>query len=403
MTLSARLISSANFAANPEMILRDIHRNHSPIFEMEMPIFGTCWVPTRHKLCAEVLKNKDHFVREPKNARRKETIFLRILPPAARKFYQNLVNKDAPDHRRLRALVDQAFKRRNVASMRAEIEDFVDFRLAKLAKNETYNISKILSEPLPVYVIGQMLGMNETQTQEVLQLSAHLRSDTTKWQLIKGIARMGKLWRAIGRIVDGLRDNPSGGLISRLWDAEESGETLSRDEIIMMVFALFFAGHETTVHLINGLTLSLIENPNEKEKLLDNPDLAGDMVSEGLRFFSPVTMTKPFYIAKRMQIRGRQVKRGQLIMPMVIAGNRDTHVFDYPHQFRLGRNEGHHLSFSAGTHFCLGSSLAEMETEIAVMQLFQRFPGIRLGVERENLKWRARLGLRAMKALPISI
>ncbi len=401
MSINAAHVSSAKFAADPEPVLRDLHRKHPPIIQMKMPFFGKVWVPTRHSICSEILRNKEDFVREAKNADARELAILRFLPNGARVLYDNLVNKDDPEHQRLRSLVDQAFMRRNIESMRSQIETVVDAQLDQLSG--TCDLSAGLSQPLPVFVIGNMLGMDKSQTQRILAMTAHLRSDTTKWQLLKGMFRMGALYREMGTIVDAIKQNPNEGLISGLWMAEESGAGLSRDEVINMVFALFFAGHETTVHLINGLVLSLIENPIEREKLNEKPSLGGSMVDEGLRFFSPVTFTKPFYAARKQQIRGVKIYKGNYVMPFVIGANRDPRIFDNAHQFQIDRQDNRHLSFSAGPHFCLGARLAKMEAEIAVMKLFERFPQLELGCPRHDLKWRSRLGLRAMKALPVKL
>ena len=403
MKLPARIISSSGFAADPETVLRDLHKNHPPVVQIKMPFFGTCWVPTRHSVCSEVLKNKDRFVREARNAKSRGAIALRMLPRSVRSLYDNLVNKDDPDHKRLRSLVDQAFMRRNIDTMRGDIEARVDRYLDQLPKGQVVDISTALSQPLPVYVIAEMLGMEPAEAEAILDRMGFMRTDTTKWLIFKGLMQLGSIQRTMGDIVDRIREEDESGLIGHMWDAEAESQRLTREEIVTMVFTLFFAGHETTVHLINGLILSLLDHPEQREMLMRDPSLGDSMVDEGLRYFSPVTLTKPFHVAKKVQLRGATISRGQMVMPLIIAANRDPREFEEAHKFQIDRKENRHLSFSGGPHFCLGARLAKMETEIAITRLFQRFPDVHLAVPKKELKWRSRLGLRALNGLPLKL
>jgi cytochrome P450 len=190
-------------------------------------------------------------------------------------------------------------------------------------------------------------------------------------------------------------------LASALIQAEESGDKLSEDELLAMVFLLLVAGHETTVNLIGNGVLALLEHPEQTERLRANPSLIHSAVEELLRYTAPVFMATERFAREDVTIQGVTIRRGEMALGVIGSANRDETVFDKPDTLNLAREPNKHLSFGFGIHYCLGAPLARMEAQIAINTLLDRMPGLRLKGLMESLRWRPSLILRGLEALPV--
>ena len=162
-------------------------------------------------------------------------------------------------------------------------------------------------------------------------------------------------------------------MISRLVGAEEAGDALSEAELISTTMIILGAGHETTTKLISNAALALIQHPGERKRLRDDPSLVQSGVEEFLRYDSPVQMTDR--VAKQdCEIGGQPIRKGQFVVALLGAANRDPEVFADPDRLDLARSQNPHLSFGQGSHFCLGAQLARAEAQIAIEALIRRFP-----------------------------
>src|SRR5262249_11022134 len=144
------------------------------------------------------------------------------------------------------------------------------------------------------------------------------------------------------------------------------GERLTDDELLAMVVLLLGAGHLTTVHLIGAGVYTLLEHPEQRQALLADRSLAESAVDEGLRYVSPVQMTKPMMPARDLEWHGQGLKRGEKIFALLAAANVDPRKFEGPHRFDIRRRPNPHVAFGAGIHVCLGARLAKIEGEIAL-------------------------------------
>ena len=189
-------------------------------------------------------------------------------------------------------------------------------------------------------------------------------------------------------------------LVSALIKAE-AGDRLSEDELLAMFFLLLIAGHETTVNLISSGLLALLENPDQMNKLRDDPRLIKPAVEELLRFTSPVFMTTERYTLEGASIHDVTIPRGEMILGVIGSANRDENVFDRPNELDLRREPNKHLSFGQGIHFCLGAPLARTEAQVAINTLLSRMPDLRLNVRADSLRWRPSMILRGLKSLPV--
>ena len=185
--------------------------------------------------------------------------------------------------------------------------------------------------------------------------------------------------------------------------AEQDGNKLSKNELTASAFLLLFAGHETTVHLLSGGVLTLLQHPQQKAELLGDWSLGYDAVGEILRFYSSIQMTKPRFASRDMELFGQTIRQGEIVNPILAAGNADPDQFSNPETFDIHRHPNPQLTFGTGMHICLGQKLAWAETEIAFERLFTRFPDLELAIPTADLVWLERIGHRALTTLPLAL
>ena len=206
--------------------------------------------------------------------------------------------------------------------------------------------------------------------------------------------------RYLRKLVERRRADPQDDLITALIRAEEAGDKLSEDELLAMAFLLLVAGHETTVNLIASGTLALLQHPEQTETLMRDPSLAKPAVEELLRYTSPVEMATERYTREDIELAGRRIPRGELVLAVLGSANRDERHFEDPDALDLARDPNRHLAFGrGGVHHCLGAPLARMEGQIALNAFLRRFPDARLAPE--TLRWRRGLFLRGLERLPL--
>ncbi len=193
-------------------------------------------------------------------------------------------------------------------------------------------------------------------------------------------------------------NNKGNDLISFLIDIEAEGEVLTEEELWAQCVMMLFAGHETTRNLIGNGIYSLLQHPDKMSQLRENPELIRTAVEEFLRFESPIQCTSR--IAKEeIEICGVRIPRRQPLLCMLGAANRDPKQFKDPDILNLKRLNNQHLAFSAGPHFCIGSQLARLEGQVAILGIIQRFPKMRLASRRAE--WEPNFGFRGLKTLPV--
>jgi cytochrome P450 len=171
-----------------------------------------------------------------------------------------------------------------------------------------------------------------------------------------------------------------------------------------MGFLLLVAGHETTVNLIASGTLALLEHPDQMEKLKGDPSLIKSGVEELLRYTSPVELATERYAREDVEIAGKTIPRGELVLEVLGSANRDERHFEAPDALKITRDPNRHLAFGrGGVHHCLGAPLARMEGQIAISALLRRFPNARAAAASEALRWRRGLFLRGLRRLPLAL
>jgi cytochrome P450 len=184
--------------------------------------------------------------------------------------------------------------------------------------------------------------------------------------------------------------------------AEEAGDQLSEDELVAMIFLLLVAGHETTVNLIGNGTIALLENPDQMNRLRDNPALIKAAVEELLRYNGPLETATERYTREDTTVAGVTIPRGELVLAVLASANRDEQQFEDADRLDLGREPNPHVAFGLGIHYCLGASLARLEGQIAIATLLRRIPNLKTAIPSNALRWRRGLVLRGLESLPVT-
>jgi cytochrome P450 len=309
---------------------------------------------------------------------------------------------DPPHHTRVRSLFSRAFTPKTLADLRPRIQQIASERLDAVADRNRMDIIADLAYPLPVIVIAELLGFPPEDYQSLKRwsddLAASLSFTPTPQQQAQATLARWEIREYFDRIVAKLQTAPQDTLIFRLLQGENEPDGLNREEIFANSILLLGAGHETTTNLIGNGVLALLKHRDQWELLVSRPDLVESAVEEMLRYDGPVQWTSRV-TAEPMQVGGKSIPAGQIVLGCVGAANRDPGKFPDPDRFDIQRSPNKHLAFGAGVHFCLGAALARMEAQIAVTQLITRFPKMRLADEK--LQWMPGLTFRGVKALPV--
>ena len=317
----------------------------------------------------------------------------------------SMLDRDPPDHTRLRRLVQRAFTPRAVAELEPLIGSLVDEALDGLADSAAPDLVSELAFPLPFAVITRMLGMPDGDTERIRDLSGLLvRSlepvpDESVAEAI--VAADEEMIQLVSDAIAWKRRNPADDLLTALIAARSDGDALTAEELVAQVILLYVAGHETTVNLISGGTKALLDHPDQYRRLREDPSLVPNAVEEMLRYDSPVQMTRRI-TTEPWSVRGRQIPAGTFVIGYLASANRDPLHFG-PDADRLVVDRPtarDHLSFSTGVHHCLGSALARLEARVAFERLTQRFPELALA---GPVEWNGRINLRGPATLPVQV
>jgi hypothetical protein len=335
-------------------------------------------VLTRYDDVSSVLRDPRFSVRRSESrAFRRLNPFGELSPEFQQMIERNLLMLDPPDHTRLRGLVAKAFTPRVVERLRPRIESLVEELLDRVAARGEMELVADFAEPLPVIVIAELLGLPREDRAQFKRWADELAVLVDPVAIVGGFERVQEAFDEICAYLRGIfaarRAAPRDDLISALVAAEERGDTLSEAELISTLILILGAGHETTTNLLGNAVLALLRHPDERKRLQDEPSLCESAVEEFLRYDSPVQGTDR--MAKEdLHVGDARVRAGEFAVLLIGAANRDPARFSEPDRLDLGRPDNHHLAFGQGLHFCLGATLARLETRIAISALLRRFP-----------------------------
>ncbi len=388
--------------ANPYDMYRAM-REQDPIHWSEMM---ESWVLTRYDDIDAVLTDS----RFSADRTRAQTRFAQMMKEQQEQFgpmsnAQTMLTSDPPDHTRLRRLVSKAFTPRAVENLRPRIQQIVDYLLVEAAERGEFDVVHDLAYPLPVIVIAEMLGVPPEDRHRFKEWSdtvvATLGGPFTPPEVMEaGRVAIDELAKYLGNVIAERRAEPRNDLVSGLIASEEGGQVLSEEEIFSTCILLLIAGNETTTNLIGSSMLALFRNPDQMERLRNEPSLISSAVEELLRYTGPVHGTGR--VPKQdVKVAGHTFHEGEMVFTLVAAGNRDPSHYANPEKLDVTRNPTDHLAFGDGIHFCLGAPLARAEAQISIGSLLQRFPKLRL--LDEDPEWGGTFIIRGVKRLNVAV
>jgi cytochrome P450 PksS len=396
-------IADPQFKANPFPFYARL-RAEAPVYRTTLPTREPAWLVTRYDDAVAVLKD-ERFAKDRANALTpaqlaRQPWFRTIFKSLQR----HLLSADGPDHTRLRALVGKVFTPGLVERMRGRVQALTDRLLDRVQHGGRLDLIRDFALPLPTIVIAEMLGVPSADRHAFHRWSNALRSAAqSTWHLLYAVPNTLRFLRYLRKFIHKRRVNPQNDLVSALIQAEQAGDRLSQDELLAMVMLLLVAGHETTVNLIGGGMLALLEHPEQMERLRRDPGLIKPAVEELLRFTSPVDLATERYAREDVTIGGVTIPRGEMVYVAIASANRDDWQFTNPDALDITREPNKHLSFGLGAHFCLGAPLARLEGQLAINTPLRRLPDLRLAVAPIQLRWRRGLLLRGLEALPVAL
>lgn len=385
-------LSSNPFDAVSEM------RKSGRLVRQKIPIIGKVWLTTDQEITTQILKDSENFgVRKPNG---KAVGLQWWMPKTIQLLASNMLAMDGDEHKRLRQIVDRAFRREAIMALEPEIESLANEMVAQLF-NETDEVDLVstFARRFPLAVICELLGLPKQDRQKFATWAEGFTRINGVLDFIKLVPRLKAMTKYIKGRVEEARVSGGIGLIAELVVSQDQNNDMSDDELIAMVFLLLIAGHETTTHLISGGLLALLQNEDQKKWLCEDWDRTNIAVEELLRFVTPVQMSKPRYAFAYSEIGGVQVKKGELIMALFTAANFDEQLIEDPHLLKLDRKPNRHIAFGSGIHFCLGHQLARLEGKHAIKALLNQYPDLALASDK--IKFRKRVGLNALTELKI--
>ncbi|MBZ0297847.1 MAG: cytochrome P450 [Anaerolineae bacterium] len=395
------LLTSPEYAQNPYPVYRQL-REQAPVYWSDL--WG-CWILTRYDDITASLQDYQHFTslgRLTATMDLPEPLWEQVQP-LIRHYSQGLINVDPPAHTRMRQLVHQAFTPRTIRKMAGYVETIVDSLIRDVIDQGQMDIIWDFSYPLPVRVIAELMGIPLEDHERFKAWSGKIVEfmATPKPQpevLLGSQAALMELQQYFRDIFRQRRASPQDDLISALVAVEAEGDRLTEEELVSTCVTILIGGHETTTNLIASGMLALIQHPGEMQRLRESPELAPSAVEEFLRYEGPFQRNRR--IATEDVILGDQyIRKGQLVMQMLGAANRDPSHFPDPDRLDITREPNKHLAFGYGPHFCLGASLARLEAPIAIQSLMKHLSDIQLATA--DVVW-INTVFRGLKSLPVT-
>lgn len=312
-----------------------------------------------------------------------------------------------PAHTRLRALLMQAFNRKQVEGLREIVEATTQGLLDRIGDKPEFDLIADFALPLPVEIICRLLNIPAADGVALGTAASRLASaldlaPLNATQLAAANEAALQLETYFQTVVAQRRAHPGEDLISSLLGAEDDGATLSEAEIISNVILLFVAGHETTSNMIGNSMIALFRAPAELARLkgqLTNAAAVSQAVAECLRYDGAVQMVVRTAF-EEVTVEDVTVPRGSIVFMLIGAANRDPAVYTDPDRLDLAREAAPSLAFGGGIHYCLGTRLATLELESAIEGVLTRFPALQ-PVDLDQLSWHRRNNLRGVETLRV--
>ncbi|MGE0483235.1 MAG: cytochrome P450 [Gammaproteobacteria bacterium] len=317
----------------------------------------------------------------------------------------SIIAMDPPEHTPLRKLTATAFVPSVTRRMEPKVRAIVNGLLDEIeARGREFDFVNDFAAYIPVSVTAELIGVDPAQRENFKVWTADLLNAANRASLSAAdVARIRASVAELRRYLEGAiaerRANPADDFISTLLTAEIDGDMLQEIQVLSTTILTHFGGSETPSHLISSSLIAMFENPEVHAAVLADHALAGPLVDETLRYWSPVNLV--FQTATRdLELHGQVIPGGAYVLSYISSANRDERRFTDPDRFDLARDPHGHLSFAHGPHYCPGGSLGRRMGAIAIETVLERMPNIRrLG---DTTDWLSSLWVRGARTLPVA-
>lgn len=378
-------------------------RAEGPAKEIVMPHGVKVWIVTRYDDVRMLLADD----RVSKDGRRVNQLYARHsgADESSTSFNDDLtahmLNSDPPKHTRLRKLVAREFTTRRVERIRSQIVAVVDELLDRMEGRDEIDLVADYAVPIPITVIAELLGIPAEDRAPFQGWATTLVGADHAPEEVE--AASNAVIEYARQLLERKRAEPQDDLLSGLVHATEDGESLSEAELVAMFFLLVVASQEASTHMIGNSILALLRNPEQLAKLTGAPELYGSAFDELMRYDSTVSIASFRFTKEPIPLSdGVTIPAEEILVLSLGSAGRDPHKFEQPEVLDVTRKHAGVLGFGHGVHYCVGAPLARVEIEIALRRLFERFPGLRLARQPQELRYRNSTLMRALTALPVA-
>ncbi|MFD4759745.1 cytochrome P450 [Streptomyces sp. NPDC058439] len=374
------------FRRNPHPVYANL-RDTAPVCPMRPPHGIDTYLITRYQDARAALTDP----RLSKDMYGAMDAYRRIFGDSSVALDDHMLNSDPPKHTRLRKFVGSTFTPRRVESLRPRIHAIVETLLDGCATREPVDLLSAFAFPLPIIVIGELLGVPPDERSVLQGLSTTVAQTGFSKESKQAQQKAEEdLHTYFADLLARKRSRPGEDLLSALIAARDENGGLTDQELVSTAFLLMFAGHKTTAYLIGNAVHHLLTHPVQLRAVRENPELIGQAVEELLRYDGSVESATFRFATEDVQIAGTLIPKGSLVQIALSSANRDPRKFDDPDEFDVTRPtnaQSAHLGFGYGIHYCLGAPLARLETQLALTGLFSRFPKVALADPAREAPW----------------
>jgi len=365
------------------------------LIRIKLPYGEEAWLATRFE-DARVVLGDPRFSRAASAGRDEPRTSPQNIGPDV------ILSMDPPEQTRIRRLASKAFTQSSMEALRPKAQQVADELIDRMIElGPPADLVKNFASPLPVAMICTLLGVPFAD-QHLFLVWSEVFASATSLTPAQTEEYLGNLSGYMADLLRQRQETPTDDLLSGLVEARDRDDRLTSEEILRLAIVLLGAGHENLTSEIPNFIYTLLNHPDELDRLRTQPALVPQAVEELMRYIPLAVGTMlPRYALEDIKLGGVLVKAGEPVVASIGSANRDETIFPHADDLDITRQVGLHMGFGYGAHHCLGASMARMELQVALGTLISRFPALRLAVPEEKLSWRVGTFMRGVVELPI--